>query len=1499
MLTAVLFNAQAQPGLHLTDDNPLEMPEPGSYGLRVLSPTLLELTLITTKDQNAAVTEWNFVSASGALSLPAPSAFTVSAGSVTIPVQAVGFKRRVLYAPLKTRDLRIANHLYLRLSSSVSDNATVEVYNPAGNLWGASKQFITQVNPLRYSPAIHVNHEGYMPGYAKKAMVGYYLGSMGELSVNAANGFRIIDANTGVVVHQGTLSLRRDVGYSYSPLPYQQVLEADFTGFNTPGEYRLQVPGLGASFSFMIDEGIAAAFARTYALGLYHQRCGAANEFPFTRHTHGACHTALVEVPTMASSFVNTVLAAETANFSNNPRHTAPRLKDIASSLYPFVNTAPFDASGGHHDAGDYSKYTINVAQLLHSLVFSVDAFNGVGELDNLGLPESADGKSDILQIAKWEADFLAKLQDADGGFYFLVYPKERRYEDDVLPDAGDGQLVFPKNTSATAAAVAALAEAGSSPLMRQQFPAAAANYMAKARSGWDFLQRAIAEHGRDGSYQKITHYGDEFMHDDELSWAAAAMFAATGEEIYHTELRAKFDPGATAHRRWSWWKMFEGYGCAVRTYVYAARSGRLPASSLNATYLAKCEAELRAAAVDQVRFSQRNAYGTSFPEPNKPFRSAGWYFSLENAFDIAAAYQLDGGADQLEALIANMNFEAGCNPLNLSYLTGIGWRRQRDIVHQYSQNDHRVLAPTGIPLGNVQAGFSYLANYGSELSALSFPQDGSDTGMYAPYDKWADTFNTTTEFVVPQQGRSLGAVALLMAKTSLKTQPWKSTTGNVSGIPASAPARQNISATLTAGDLDLSKARVLWEVRERSPQVALPLRFSAVNPGPQWVEVEAMLPDGRRVFVATNFYATAAQDEPTNSWQSVPQTLSAETVALFHLDSTYGDAAGRVNPLTRAGNTSFDSGNVSWMANRSGSAIRVNDLEDKVSVGIPNALLYASATQEISVESMIYIHAYKAYNRDSLPLLSLRKNDWNARIEFAEDKYLGPMFLGGQTMVYKDQARIASALTKEKWHHVRISLSRTAYKVTIDGVVIANVPSTDLTNWNGTGTLTLEAGNFDGWIDEIVVKNIKSAGSVNQPPAASIISPVANSSFSINSSIAISANASDSDGVISKVEFYRGGTKLGEDISAPYSLTWSNAVAGTYTLTARAFDNSGAAATSAPVNISLVSASTVSAPVLNPPGGAFTNLVQVALSSATADATIRYTTNGNNPTAASPLYSAPLSLTASATIKAAAFKSGLLDSAVTSGFFSIVHPNSTNNPVNASAAFLRIDSTSQGTWRGVYGADGYHVIANGSVYPGYVQVSSAGKQSWTWSSSTSELRALQRFDNTNRIAAGWYSSTNFVVNFNYVDGQTHRLGMYFMDWDNSARAQKVEVLHRPTGTVLHSLDITNFHQGKYVIWDVGGDLQIRITNLNPESNALLSGIFFDAVNSTSIVRNGARTKVKIRGVIGDTYEVQSSSNLKDWKILNTITLAAQSYEYEDPQPATGISKFYRAVKKN
>ena len=833
------------------DENPLALPSPGACQLRILSSNLLELTRITTKaPPPAGLRGWDFVDADGQVHLPDASEFVVLAGDTKIGVQNVGFKRRVLYAPLAQRDLRIGNYLYLQLNGAIPGGQTVEVKNPSAKLWPAKMCFTTTMGPLRYSPAIHVNEAGYVPGFPKKAMIGFFLGSLGEWAVPVQSGFQLIDARTGATVHQGKLTPRRDVGFDYAP--YQNVLEADFSDFKTPGEYRLTVPGLGASFPFFIDEGVAAAFARAYALGLYHQRCGTSNTLPFTRFVHGACHVAPAEVPT--AQFTNAVefLAQVTADYTNNPRHTAPQLKDFDSSLYPFVKHGKVDVSGGHHDAGDYSKYTVNSAALVNTLVFAADALPGVGQLDNLGLPESGDGKSDLLQEAKWEADFLAKLQDDDGGFYFLVYPQNREYENNVLPDHGDPQIVWPKNTAATAAAVAALAQASSSPLFKKQFPEAAAVYLDKAKKGWAFLDRAIAKFGNDGAYQKITHYGDDFMHDDELAWAACELFLATGDESFHKKLLRSFQPGDDRTRRWGWWRMYEGYGRAIRSYALAVKSGRVRKEQLHPFFLRACEAEIVAAADDQLRWSQQSAYGTSFPTETKHYRGGGWYFSLDQAFDLAVACVLDQPVMNdprpryLEAILENLNYEGGCNPVNVSYITGLGWKRQREIVHQYAQNDRRILPPSGIPLGNLQSGFGWLEFYGAELGALSFPWDGAKENPYPLYDRWGDSFNLQTEFVVVNQARALATAAWLMAQTRLKTQAWRSAPATIE-FTTSGPSQ---IATLKTS-LDLSRARIVWEAQNSEPLFGD--RMVLTN-AVSWIEAEAQLTDGRRVFAATEF---------------------------------------------------------------------------------------------------------------------------------------------------------------------------------------------------------------------------------------------------------------------------------------------------------------------------------------------------------------------------------------------------------------------------------------------------------------------------------------------------------------------------------------------------------------------------------------------------------------------------------------------------------------------
>ena len=85
----------------------------------------------------------------------------------------------------------------------------------------------------------------------------------------------------------------------------------------------------------------------------------------------------------------------------------------------------------------------------------------------------------------------------------------------------------------------------------------------------------------------------------------------------------------------------------------------------------------------------------------------------------------------------------------------------------------------------------------------------------------------------------------------------------------------------------------------------------------------------------------------------------------------------------------------------------------------------------------------------------------------------------------------------------------------------------------------------------------------LNNPPQITLVAPTNGAVFTAPTNIVLSANASDPDGTISKVEFFQGATKLGETNTAPYQFTWNNVPAGLYSLTARATDDSAAATVS------------------------------------------------------------------------------------------------------------------------------------------------------------------------------------------------------------------------------------------------------------------------------------------------------------------------------------------------
>jgi len=103
-------------------------------------------------------------------------------------------------------------------------------------------------------------------------------------------------------------------------------------------------------------------------------------------------------------------------------------------------------------------------------------------------------------------------------------------------------------------------------------------------------------------------------------------------------------------------------------------------------------------------------------------------------------------------------------------------------------------------------------------------------------------------------------------------------------------------------------------------------------------------------------------------------------------------------------------------------------------------------------------------------------------------------------------------------------------------------------------------------------------------PPSVTVTNPANGAVFAAPASVTIQANASDTDGNVTNVQFFANANLLGAATTNPFSIVASNLAAGSYALRALAADNSGLTSTSSVVNISVVApaAVTLSSPVVS-----------------------------------------------------------------------------------------------------------------------------------------------------------------------------------------------------------------------------------------------------------------------------------------------------------------------------
>jgi len=180
--------------------------------------------------------------------------------------------------------------------------------------------------------------------------------------------------------------------------------------------------------------------------------------------------------------------------------------------------------------------------------------------------------------------------------------------------------------------------------------------------------------------------------------------------------------------------------------------------------------------------------------------------------------------------------------------------------------------------------------------------------------------------------------------------------------------------------------------------------------------------------------------------------------------------------------------------------------------------------------------------------------------------------------------------------------------------------------------------------------------------------------------------------------------------------------------------------------------------------------------------------------------------------------------------------------PPASTAVFVGVDDTTKGNWQGVYGGEGYHILAGISdidytevlqyVDTRVATVTPLGAGTCNWATSTTDERALvMPVAVPYRSAACYWEWTTFSLRVAFADTEEHRVALYCVDWDTATydRTQRIDVIDSNYGTVLSSYSLDGFSNGKYVVWNVQGPVTFKFTYTGPSSaNAVVSGVFFD-----------------------------------------------------------------------
>jgi endoglucanase len=495
----------------------------------------------------------------------------------------------------------------------------------------------TQPQP-QPQPSAHVkvSQVGYLPRETKFAVLTTQ--PAGEVVVRRAD-----DGRAALTVTAGPPVYDADSG--------DTVRAIDFSALREPGTYRLDVPGVGASYDFRVGDD---AFARAFRLAMRSftgQRCGTAVSLApdFPQYRYDACHLA--------------------------PAHFHPSSGKEGT----------IDCTGGWHDAGDYGRYIVNSGITTGTLLWAYERNADKLRNVNLDLPESGGRVPDVLAEIKWNLDWMLKMQDpADGGVWHKA--TTARFPGMIMPEKDTEQPVLiigtpgapHKPTAATADFAAVCAIAGR--VYRPFDGAYADKCLAAAERAWAWLEKTP-----DNNYQQQPEgivtggYGDGNPSDERL-WAAAELFRTTGKPVYNDYFVAnyvKWTPTLKHDDPQAWPNV---QNLAMYTYALSGRS------EANADAVRQIKTDAIAAADGIVERAKGNGYRIPLTTRQYIWGSNGvvgnyaMMLRLAHRFEPKDAY-VNAAQDALHYLL-------GRNAFNTSYVTHVGTRWFMNPHHRPSVAD-------------------------------------------------------------------------------------------------------------------------------------------------------------------------------------------------------------------------------------------------------------------------------------------------------------------------------------------------------------------------------------------------------------------------------------------------------------------------------------------------------------------------------------------------------------------------------------------------------------------------------------------------------------------------------------------------------------------------------------------------------------------------------------------------------------------------------------------